>query len=447
MNWHQLLVFIGKSINRIHRYDENVRLFWTGMSDPQRLFAAICLAITVFTTFLTFFVFHAATTIAQINPYMIAPFTAILTLVFGFFTWLLIGKNVKTAWRGNYLKCAFCEDRFVGCDTMGAAFRTSGLLGNLPHEFLAAAVCSNGHQNPVDWQTAIRIMYERLLAFESSAAGKKHLYGNKKDSHELQKAGLEREFERKAHALSSKADSGIYFRTSFNKLENLLNERFSQRAWPDSNRDDLYELLAALTAYLKIRNDANATVNGSDSKRKLTDKRISVKRLILAAPPDVEEECRIVHEVVTRINKTVCKNLGIRLEVVYWENDAHPGFHSQGANELIKSSLQINDSDFFVGILWKTFGTHNTKYLSNTQDEFYEAYNCWKKTKRPQILFYFCQKPFSCSSSAEAAQLNRVLMFKESFPEEGLCWSYENQADFGKLFHDHLAFIIDPNRN
>lgn len=53
-------------------------------------------------------------------------------------------------------------------------------------------------------------------------------------------------------------------------------------------------------------------------------------RLVVASPGDVVEEREILEEVVREINRGVARDRSIVVEVVRWETDAYPGFHSEG---------------------------------------------------------------------------------------------------------------------
>jgi hypothetical protein len=171
-------------------------------------------------------------------------------------------------------------------------------------------------------------------------------------------------------------------------------------------------------------------------------KRILHLTLVVVSPGDVEKERDIVEKVAEELNSGFARDRELRLDVLRWETDAHPGFHVDGPQGLIDPVLRIEESDVVVGILWKRFGSPTMDAESGTEHEFKKAFESWKKTGRPQILFYFNQEPYSPADVKEAEQRVKVLRFKESFPKEGLWDDYSGAVDFEKRIRTHLKNYI-----
>ena len=170
--------------------------------------------------------------------------------------------------------------------------------------------------------------------------------------------------------------------------------------------------------------------------------RAQILRVVVASPGDVNAEREIVSAAAEELNKYISADRGLRLEVVRWETDAHPGFHSDGPQGLIDPILQIAECDVLVGIFWKRFGTPTKDDSSGTAHEFRLAYEAWKKNRRPQVMVYFKQKPYAPKSKEETDQWGQVLEFRKEFPKEGLWWPYKGTADFARLLRMHLASFI-----
>jgi hypothetical protein len=81
------------------------------------------------------------------------------------------------------------------------------------------------------------------------------------------------------------------------------------------------------------------------------------------------------------------------------ETDTYPGFHLDGPQGLIDPILRINDCDLLIGIFWKRFGTPTADGTTGTEHEFNLALQSWKEKGRPQIMFYFNQRPYAPKSS------------------------------------------------
>lgn len=172
------------------------------------------------------------------------------------------------------------------------------------------------------------------------------------------------------------------------------------------------------------------------------DSEFQLLRLVVASPSDVSAEREIVPRVAEEINSSIAADRRVRLEVIRWETDAHPGFHPSGPQGLIDPILRIEDSDLLIGIFWKRFGTATADSLSGTEHEIRLAFEAWKKKRRPQIFVYFNEKSATPSSQQDAEQWGRVLRFKEDFPVDGLWWPYKRASQFERLLRTHLTSYL-----
>lgn len=170
--------------------------------------------------------------------------------------------------------------------------------------------------------------------------------------------------------------------------------------------------------------------------------KVSLLRVVVASPGDVQAERDLLSFVIDELNRTVARSRGFRLEVIRWEKDAYPGFHADGPQGLIDPILRIEDADLFVGIFWKRFGTPTMGSQSGTEHEFRRAYDAWSESGSPHIMFYFSQKPHTPTSVEEAEQLTQVLNFQRRFPPEGLWWRYGSELEFERLVRDHLTKLV-----
>ena len=165
-------------------------------------------------------------------------------------------------------------------------------------------------------------------------------------------------------------------------------------------------------------------------------------KIIVASPSDVQAERDLVDKVAEELNRSDANALGLQLKVVRWEKDAHPGFHKKGPQGLIDPHLGIPKSDLFIGILWKRFGTPTETAQSGTEHEFQQAYQSWKRKRRPEIMVYFNQEPYTTQTPEEEEQKESVLKFRKEFPREGLSWSYKGERDFERQLRTHLTQFI-----
>jgi hypothetical protein len=169
---------------------------------------------------------------------------------------------------------------------------------------------------------------------------------------------------------------------------------------------------------------------------------VQILRIVVASPGDVQPERDLLPDVVAELNQGIAADRGLRLELIRWETDAYPGFHPEGPQGLIDPILKIDHSDVLIGIFWTRFGTRAKGMRSGTEHEFRTAFESWKNKKRPQIMVYFNQKPYTPKTKNEADQWGAVLKFKEKFPKEGLARPYNGKAQFRELVRKHLTQFI-----
>src|SRR5436305_11055773 len=77
---------------------------------------------------------------------------------------------------------------------------------------------------------------------------------------------------------------------------------------------------------------------------------VSVLRVVVASPGDVQSERDLVPEVLEQLNHSICRDRGILLQAVRWETDAYPGFNQVGPQGLIDPILRVEDCDILIGI-------------------------------------------------------------------------------------------------
>jgi len=172
---------------------------------------------------------------------------------------------------------------------------------------------------------------------------------------------------------------------------------------------------------------------------------MTILKIVLSSPSDVNEERRVMETVIDDLNHGIAYERNLRLELIRWETDAYPGFHPDGPQGLIDPLLDIQNCDILLGIFWKRFGTPTKNSLSGTEHEFKTAAKSWKRSGTPQIMMYFKDAESKLSTSEEYRQYSRVLDFKEEFPKQGLYWIFENVHDFERLARNHLTKYILRN--
>lgn len=163
----------------------------------------------------------------------------------------------------------------------------------------------------------------------------------------------------------------------------------------------------------------------------------SVLTIFLASPGDVLEERNRLEDAIADWNRTWARNLGIRLELLRWEQDAYPDV-GDDAQDVINQQLP-QDYDLFVGLMWSRFGTPTTRAGSGTAEEFERALARSRASRDVNILFYFKDTPIP-PSQLDPAQLQRLHEFKKSLKLEGvLHWHFSDSEQFEKLVSMHIT--------
>jgi hypothetical protein len=161
------------------------------------------------------------------------------------------------------------------------------------------------------------------------------------------------------------------------------------------------------------------------------------------SPGDVAKERAVAKRVVDELNRGVAAD---RLSLWRWETDARPGMHREGPQGLIDELMDIQDADVVVGVLWKRFGTPTHGADSGTEHELRRAWDAWTEHGRPDVMVYFCTRPYSPGAPDELVQWRRVLEFKRELPGPQLSWRYESVGQFEALLREHLTRYLLRSR-
>jgi len=164
-------------------------------------------------------------------------------------------------------------------------------------------------------------------------------------------------------------------------------------------------------------------------------------RVVLVSPGDVAKERDLVRAVLEELNRTVA---GGRLSLWRWEADARPGMHLHGPQGLIDELMDIRDADLVVGVFWKRFGTPTAKADSGTEHELRRAWAAWSEQGHPDVMVYFCTRPYMPTTRAETDQWGRVLEFRQQLPRQQLWWTYTKPREFQALLREHVTrYLLD----
>lgn len=127
---------------------------------------------------------------------------------------------------------------------------------------------------------------------------------------------------------------------------------------------------------------------------------VDLIRVVVVSPGDVRAERDVLGRVVEELNRRVAPSRGRRLSLWRWEADARSGLHVDGPQGLIDEMMEISSADLVMGIFWKRFGTPTHDAQSGTEHELRRAWAAWMEVGRPDVMVYFCTRPYDAVGSA-----------------------------------------------
>lgn len=171
------------------------------------------------------------------------------------------------------------------------------------------------------------------------------------------------------------------------------------------------------------------------------DKKFREFKVFIASPGDLSPERKVFRETVETLNKGYGEGAGIKFMPYGWEDElATTGLRVQSV-----INKQVDQTDLFVLVLHRRWGqkVSDSPYSSYTEEEFYQAYNRWEKTRNPVIIIFF--KNIDGSSLADpGVQLKKVLKFKEHLNKlDVLHKSFVTETDFGHQLDQHLRAFVE----
>ena len=158
--------------------------------------------------------------------------------------------------------------------------------------------------------------------------------------------------------------------------------------------------------------------------------------VFVACPSDVQEEAKLVAEVVRDLNDMDSQVLRARLEVFNWQSHVVPEIGSDPQDVVNK---QMPDYDIFLGVMWARFGTPTPRAGSGIEEEFKQALDRHEKDPSSvRIMFYFKNAPVP-RYDIDPAQLQQVDEFRGQIAGSGIYHEFSSADDFKKDLRKHLA--------
>ena len=165
---------------------------------------------------------------------------------------------------------------------------------------------------------------------------------------------------------------------------------------------------------------------------------VTIFTVFVASPGDVAEERAAVARCVEELNGGIAKSRGVRLELVRWETNVRPALgRPQGV--VNAQTGPMSEHALFVGIMWSRFGTSTGVADSGTEEEFRLAKEAFEANGRPEVMFYFSQKPLSVGGVDTMEQALKVARFKDEVQKLGITGSFRDADDFENVVRRDLT--------
>ncbi|NWC82657.1 DUF4062 domain-containing protein [Pseudomonas putida] len=152
----------------------------------------------------------------------------------------------------------------------------------------------------------------------------------------------------------------------------------------------------------------------------------------LASPGDLDEERKIVKDVIDELNMMFGAELSILIELVGWEDTGSKAGRPQA---LINKELER--CDVFIGLIWKRWGTPpdvEGKFTSGFEEEFHVASESHRKYKKPLMSLFFKEVDRELSGDP-GEHLQKVLKFRKKIIDEKelLFETFKEKQDLERL--------------
>lgn len=163
-------------------------------------------------------------------------------------------------------------------------------------------------------------------------------------------------------------------------------------------------------------------------------KKMSVCRLMISCPSDVETEVEIINRVVEHINDSIGISMDVFVKTLYWSKNVTPEAGEYPQSIINKQIL--DKSDAIIAIFSNKIGSSTQHYESGTIEEI-ELMIQQKK----QVFVYFSDKPIRKSEIDMKAE-KKIQAFKNKYKSEGFYVDYSSDEEFRENVDRNLTRYI-----
>ncbi|PHQ72369.1 MAG: hypothetical protein COB93_00365 [Sneathiella sp.] len=147
----------------------------------------------------------------------------------------------------------------------------------------------------------------------------------------------------------------------------------------------------------------------------MSDK-INIVRVFIGSPGGLEDERRAAYDVVNEVNLSSSEHWGCQFKLVGWE-DTIPGYHRPQD----KINIDLDKCDYFLGILWRSWGSkpsaNESEYTSGFHEEYSRAKQRIESGHMKDLAVYFKKVDIPTGMKPDES-LKDVLDFRQKCIEE-----------------------------
>ncbi|MFH1634318.1 MAG: hypothetical protein ABIG63_09970 [Chloroflexota bacterium] len=153
-------------------------------------------------------------------------------------------------------------------------------------------------------------------------------------------------------------------------------------------------------------------------------------KALIASPGDVQEERKIVEDVIHEWNAIYSENRGIIILPVKWETHSSPELGDRP--QAIINRDVVDDCDFLIGVFWTRIGSPTGVAESGTIEEIQRMASSGKI-----IMLYFSKAKVELDK-VDLDQYQRLRAFRQQISSEGLVESYGTLTEFRNKLSNQL---------
>lgn len=153
--------------------------------------------------------------------------------------------------------------------------------------------------------------------------------------------------------------------------------------------------------------------------------------VLIASPGDVEDERKILSDIIYEWNYVNSRDRRVVLLPLRWETHSAPEFGSRP--QAVINRQVVDHCDMAVGVFWTRLGTPTSNAASGTAEEIARVGNAGKP-----VMLYFSRAKVDIDS-VDFEEFQRLREFKSKTYPQGLVENYESPAEFRTKFTRQLA--------